>query len=550
MNYLKKIRHFNIYDLIISIVVLGCFLFYGFFYSYHLYYTEQMQLFRVTWEYIFSYLLKPAALANYLGDFFTQFYYLQFGGAIVISSFIIILWTSLKIIFLRIVKSKHILIIPLLIVLAVSYLHTALLYNLGSTIALILTAFWTIFYQNLKNKTIRIFIGFVSVPFLYHTVGAYFLFFIIMGLIFELKILMNKKITIPYLIILTLFSVIYPQLTRKHFLLTKTQAYIYPINERLVAKPDFFLEKLLSLDCEWYFNNPGQVIEKVKKYQVHNALYSYYYNLALSKQKILPDNLMDLYQPGTKALFIPIEPTQNPIVIGFSNEFYYLLGDVNEAQHATILATIFSPKAQSSRFMRRMIEINIVNGEYAVASKYIKILETTLFHKKWASGMKKFLYNEEECRKSRWIKEKREQIPVNDLLKATYNDIPQTLKHLVENHPENKIALDYLLCYYLLNKDIESFGHLIIDHNNNKNIGPLPVLYQQALMIYFTRNPGDNNTIKSVISPVVVASFQKYSQIYEQTGGNGNFLLKDYSKTYWFYYHFATFKTNNKNEKN
>ena len=106
--------------------------------------------------------------------------------------------------------------------------------------------------------------------------------------------------------------------------------------------------------------------------------------------------------------------------------------------------------------MKRLVEINIVNGQYAVAEKYIGILEKTMFHREWAAGMEKYLYNESECSKADWITEKRAIIPSRDLLKKG-NEYITTLRMLADNNPDNRMAIDYLLCYHLLSKDIHSF---------------------------------------------------------------------------------------------
>jgi hypothetical protein len=69
-----------------------CIAFFQFFYPYHLFIKEQLQLFLFTSEYFISYLSKPASLASYLGDFFTQFFYLRWGGAIVLALLLCVEW--------------------------------------------------------------------------------------------------------------------------------------------------------------------------------------------------------------------------------------------------------------------------------------------------------------------------------------------------------------------------------------------------------------------------------------------------------------------------
>lgn len=62
----------------------------------------------------------------------------------------------------------------------------------------------------------------------------------------------------------------------------------------------------------------------------------------------------------------------------------------------------------------------------------------------------------------KWLIEKRTQTPNIDTIRQTNNYLA-SLKFLVGQHPNNVIALDYLLCYYLLNKDLKSFKKYTIN---------------------------------------------------------------------------------------
>src|SRR5665648_606339 len=81
------------------------FLFFQFFYPYHLFLKEQIQLFLYTSDYFLSYFNKPAWLACYSGDFLTQFFYLRGGGAIVLSILFVIEWTLGLIVIRKITSS-------------------------------------------------------------------------------------------------------------------------------------------------------------------------------------------------------------------------------------------------------------------------------------------------------------------------------------------------------------------------------------------------------------------------------------------------------------
>ena len=60
---------------LILLGAIASFVFFQFFYPYHLFYQEQNQLFLFSWDYITTYLDKPGWLACLTGDFLTQFYY-------------------------------------------------------------------------------------------------------------------------------------------------------------------------------------------------------------------------------------------------------------------------------------------------------------------------------------------------------------------------------------------------------------------------------------------------------------------------------------------
>ena len=261
--------------------------------------------------------------------------------------------------------------------------------------------------------------------------------------------------------------------------------------------------------------------------------------MALSELGIMPDSLLEHYQPAATGLFIPVNANENYMTITFSNEVYWQLGDVNAAQHSALLGMIFSPRSRNARLMKRLVEINIVNKEYAVAGKFIGILEKTMFYRKWASDQRKFLYNEEECARSSWITGKRAVLPSDDVLKKG-NEYIKTLRMLADNHAGNKMAIDYLLCYHLLIKDIPSFEKDFKKYYSSFGNILLPRVYQEGLLIPIASGKSGLEDYKQFrFSAETVESMAAYTRIYDENNGDGTFLQKKFGTTYWFYYHFA-----------
>lgn len=70
---------------LILLGAIASFVFFQFFYPYHLFYQEQNQLFLFSWDYITTYLDKPGWLACLTGDFLTQFYYYRYAGPTILT---------------------------------------------------------------------------------------------------------------------------------------------------------------------------------------------------------------------------------------------------------------------------------------------------------------------------------------------------------------------------------------------------------------------------------------------------------------------------------
>jgi hypothetical protein len=591
-------RYYAAEIVILTLFLSGCFLFFGIVYKYHIWFIEQLQVFLLTSDHFLSYLSKPAFLSSYLGDFLTQFYWLNWGGAVVITGSLAVLWILLTLLAKRISGKKVPFILPLLPVIFTWIALCNLEYPVSNVISLVITVLFIIIYISIKSIATRRICGVIFVFLLYTATGSNVWVFTISAIIFDIfrtEERMRLTAGMIWSIILLAVTVFVPLALKNGYLLTANQSITYlsemtkypdiidymPLiavvlmaflafvsREKIKVKlksayslliqilllvsllfsgilinADFNLEKIFRLDNEARINRWDKVLELSDKFGMHTNISSYYTNMALSKLGIMPEKLMEYYQPAATGLFIPVNANENYLTITLSNEVYWHLGDVNASQHSALLGTIFSPRAQNSRLMKRIVEINIINREYAVAEKYIRVLEKTLFHRQWASGMRKYLYNEDECKKSDWITAKRAIIPTKDLLKAG-NEYVTTLRMLAGNYPDNRMAVDYLLCYHLLSKDIDSF---IVDfeHYYKPDMDIiLPEVYQEGLLIKIAsgeKSPADYNRFR--FTPEIVSHMAEYTRMFEENKGKGSSLYEKYGKTYWFYYHFATLRT-------
>lgn len=263
---------------------------------------------------------------------------------------------------------------------------------------------------------------------------------------------------------------------------------------------------------------------------------TYYYNLANAMHGTLPDRLLDYYQPFERGLFLPVGPQSTPFQIACAGDVWFALGDMTMAERDAMLGMTFSPAHTGPRYLRRMAEANLVTGDFEAASKYLRILLNDPHERKWALERFPDAWSPEYRRR---IEEKRALLPRFDVVHGM-DQTPIILRVLLGSNPANKPALDYLLCYDLLTKDLDAF---VGDYDPSLTRSHL---YEEAMLIFLAAKGGmtEENFRHYNITPQTFARFNRFVTIYKQDGGSGRNLTGEFEKTYWYYFYFAV-----KNEK-
>ena len=578
----KKAFNKKINLIVAFILPVISFLYFHFIVPYHIFFKEQIQLFIFDPTYIISYFSKPGGLACLTGDFLTQFFYLKGGGAIIISLLFLFEWLM----FVRILNSFGVKqtasLWALLPVIAEWVVISDINFSIAMTVSFVLTLLATLIYASIQNKMISIVYGIIFIPFLYFLLGSAVFLFPAAILLYDIQ--KDKKRYI-YWFTLIVLTAITPFLFRIFFLLTVNQAFLYPylgFKQKLsslvmililffvsfkklrelhftflsfsltvlfiliigissiISKTNFQREKTLSLATEAYFNNWDKVLKLSKKAKLENQIAAYYTNLALSKQMQSGERMMEFYQPFVSGLFLPVNTESNWFYIFFSNDVYFHIGDMNMAQHSAILGMTFSPHQRSARLMQRLIEINIVTGDIPAAMKFIRILEASLFHSKNAAKLKEMAFSIEPEKYP--LLQKRNLIHTSDTLRGSSNNL-LSLELLVQNNPDNQAALDYLLSFHLLTKNIPEFFKIYNTYFKEKT-NHVPKVYAEALLIYFAAfNIKPEIIMEYNIDRKLLASFNEYTKLYESTNGNLGLLRRKFPDTYWLFFHFANLKT-------
>ena len=201
-----------------------------------------------------------------------------------------------------------------------------------------------------------------------------------------------------------------------------------------------------------------RIIEKAEKRQPSSPMSVSCVNLALAMQGQLCDRLFEFYQNGAEGLFPTFtRDMTSPLPTA---EVFYQLGMVNDAERYTFEAQEAIPNyRKSGRLTRRIAQCEIINGNYAVAAKYLRMLENSLFYRQWAKSQERFLYNsaavkaDPEYGRLRDIRIKRHDYLFSD------QEMDQMLGLLLVDNKkyDNRMAYEYLIAYELLQRDLDRF---------------------------------------------------------------------------------------------
>ena len=294
--------------------------------------------------------------------------------------------------------------------------------------------------------------------------------------------------------------------------------------------PDEISEVAMGLAVEASREN-WEAVARIAAVDRKSEVGTYYYNLANAMNGELADRLMDYYQPFEHGLFLPVGEKSQPFVIACASDVWFALGDMTMAERDAMLGMLFSPAHTGSRYLRRLAETNLVTGDYEAASKYLRILLNSRRNREWALERFPDRWNAQYRKR---VEEKRALLPRFDLVHGM-DQTQLILRILLNSNASNKMALDYLLCYDLLTKDLDAF---VADYDPSLTASHL---YEEAMLIFLAAKGGmdPENFSHYHISQGTLDRFSRFVTVYRESDGAMKALTADFGKTYWYYFYFA-----------
>lgn len=543
-------------------------------------FQEQYQLFLMDGDYIGQMLAVPDGFARCVGEYLTQYYINHALGALVLAIIFVIIhrlvWRLMAAVSDTASGHYALSFIPVLSLWLMLGDESVLL---TFAIALIL-ALATMWVYEVAGKRLRVYLIILLIPLLYWLAGPVVLMFAawvtirqfqtmdskwtglligVLAIIYALACILVSSWLVPYPLFRLFYGIDYYRFVEVYywmFLFTMVLSVVIPavmfwvpmlrrgrvtgcveavvlLAAFLLLRPSFYDSRkaeVMEYDYLVRCQNWSAILAKADKKSPDLPMTVCATNLALGMSGQLGERLFDYYQNGMQGLVPLFE--RNFASILLTGEVYWQLGLVNNAQQFAFEAMEAIPNyAKSCRAVKRLAETNLVNGEYAVARKYMQMLQKTLAYHQWAERTLPLLGNEKAINEHP-VYGRMRQIRLKDDFLFSERELDKIFGQLVMHNQCNGLALQYLLAAPLLNRDVNTFMNYMI-YVDGLHLGYRPRSCQEAVVFAYAQRK--QRPPQGYVNDMVLRQFGEYLNIYSQ-GGKDAPQLARFKNTAWYYF--------------
>ncbi len=554
---MSKLFYISLFILLFLLLQIG--------YSYHFFYIEQFQLFMFSEDYLFETVSHPGGLSVYLGEFLVQFFYYPLVGEFV-SALLLVCIAGLIKQYVSFNKNCFLLEGFILLFLLIDILDFNFLY--AGVVAYLFCVVFLLVYKRIQKESVRILTGCLMICLLYLIAGSVFVAFAVSLLIQEIKVYRLKigLLLIPALftillvfylnyagylyyseiicfadgiyvlkgeagwviyapwfllafspLLSPLFDLVFVAIENKYWRIG-TQVVIFLLCGAFLLS-EYDDRKSLPVKKYAYYADHKKwekILHNCKKQKPTDLLCLNYQNLALAEQGVLADSLLMYTQQGSKGLFVDWNMT--PFVSMTLQKICYYYGDIASARKYAFECNVCARSVGYPQTLKMLATCNWEMGEYAVVDKYLSYLHKTWVYRNW----------EVDTLCLRRVESQADNfVYLQDIDLLAYDNV------------HNKKLADFVLCSYLLDKNLNEFlKAFYYFYKNEKNV---PVIYQEAIFLGAQSNPQilDYFFIPDSLKERFLAyqSFCKTNHL-DISMNMENRDIRCYTSSYWYYYDF------------
>lgn len=559
-----------------GIFLLLAFAFFNFIYPYHVHYQEQLQFFRFGWDYFRESVTVPGGLSDWAGGFLTQFFYYAPIGSLILAGLLgliqILVWKNLE---NRFFASYPLTFLPS----AAMFLFLCDENALVTAAVSIIAALSSVpVLMKIRRTGVRCLITIVMMPAMYMLLGGMYIVapavlairsfqrkedrktmiaFTAAALMMVTAIPLAARIFSPYplerlafgihyhryhhaipllawaSVLLITASMLLSAFIRKDRMMFLSLAIaVLPLGILAPKFIDMGKERLFGYDFMVRMGQWNKILMTSDRHTPDSPIAVECTNLALAKTGHLASDMFAFFQNGPAGLLPEFTRDHfSPVPTG---TIYYHLGMVNTAQTFFFEAQEGIPDFQkSARLTQALARTNLINGDYEVARKYVNTLKQTIFYRKWAKETEKLLDSPaliDKVPEYAYLRSVR--MKEHDIM-FSQEEMDSMLGLLFLENKSNTMAMDYLLAWCLLRKDLPRFFecHRLLQKGYDARH------YQEAVLLYWALTHGGPEGMPGFITQKVTSDFTRFISLV-QSGRDEASMVKEFGKTYWFYYYY------------
>ena len=549
---------------------------------YILYANEDLKLFEKSASYLLSFFDRPGGVLEYLAGFLSQFYRYSLAGALVLGVLIAVCAISVHHLFSKLSGRKVSMAWGIVAALLMVGMHNFYPHQLSHSLGFLLSISGASFIPERKGS--RILFMALGIPLIYFLSGGFIWIFALLALMVFFK--EQKKPDFQSILFVLTYSTI--------VFLAAALFYLQPWKELIVIQlpmgpaygsspwpmlflswillgllfmitragskingrwklgmeailclgagalilhfsyhrknAEFFRIEKMAIEQEW-----DALLEYTEKHPSTNLFGSFYTNLALANKGLLCEELFRYPQGfGRRGLCFGWEEKEE--ILRRGSDFFWTIHYVNEAHHWAFESLII--EGPTRRNLNRLIQTELIRGNYRVAQKYIDQLNRSLFQRKLADHYYTFLDHPDSM-----IADPELGPRMNSEMKSDFfaegADLEKNLRSVLANHPSRRPAIDYLMALYLLEKNVEKI-HPLLPYFREGHGGTLPSLLDESLIVYqITHREEAPSGLQ--VSPSTLKRFEEYTKVlrqYRNPEDAARMLYPGYGHTFWFHLNF------------
>ena len=540
---------------------LAVFLFWRFRYPFALTYQEQLQFFLFDGDYFRSRMAEPGGPARYVAEFLVQFY----NGVVLGATVIAVLMMLLQRLTWRLMRAEGhyaLSFIPALMLwYAMGDESIMLTYVVALVMALAAALAWrkwsASWGQWIKWCALLLFI-----PVMYWLTGPMVLLVAVLmmpwtlagaAVVYAVALILLSAHYLPFPLMRVVLGISYYRFpVTLPYLLVVIPVVVWglAVGRRVMARPkqwvsiaevivlvilvplvDLGYDKrkydLMEYDYLVRVKDWNSLIAKAEKHSPDLPMSVSATNLALAMTNRLGERAFDFYQRGSEGLLPGFE--RNFATAQLTGEIYFHLGLVNTAQRFAFEAMEAIPNYnKSARAVKRLAETNLINGQYKVARKYLRMLEKTIFYRPWAKRTLALLGNEEAINAHPLYGTLRRYRLQEDFL-FSEQEIDKVCGQLFMHNHQNQMAAQYLLMMPLLDRDVPRFMSYVKVVQNRIQYNPRAV--QEGIAFAFMQQ--QQLPPQGIVSQWVQQQLNDFSRVYSQNRKSSE--LERFKNTVWYY---------------